>query len=94
MFIIFYYDFRKILYLDFRFITCLFRQKRGKNCQSCLFSRLHKMMENAYFSNFLFENLINKYEVFFSKIWFRLELYLVRVLIFTLKISLVKHEMN
>ena len=94
MFIIYNYDFRKIPCLDLRFITCFFRQKRSKNCQSCLISRLHKMMENAYFSNFLFENLINKYEVFSPKIWCRLELYLVRVLIFTLRISLVKHEMN
>ena len=68
MFIIFYYDFRKIPYLDLRFITCLFRQKRGKNCQSCLLSRLHKMMENAYFSIFLFDNLINKYEIYSPKI--------------------------
>ena len=94
MFIIFYYDFRKIPYLDLRFITCLFRQKHGKNWQSCLLSRLHKIMNNEYFKNFLFDNLFYIYEVSSPKIWFRLELFKFRVLIFTLQISLVKHEMN
>ena len=54
------------------------------------FSRLHKMMNNEYFSNFLFDNLFYQYEVSSPKIWFRLELYLFRVLIYALQISLVK----
>ena len=54
------------------------------------FSRLHKMMNNEYFSNFLFDNLFYQYEVSSPKHWFRLELYLFRVLIYALQISLVK----
>ena len=51
-------------------------------------------MNDKYFYNFTFDNIFYIYEVSSPKIWFTLEVFKFSFLIFTLQISLVKHEMN